>query len=217
MEEAVYVKIDSHTVPLFFDSFRRRGRSGATAVFADIDTAGRAAEFVGLEFSLNPRGSSTGKGAGRGASAGSGGRGEADGTAPSEDNELYFEDLVGWEAELRSDDGDGESEDDGVDWRGDDGDGDWRKEETVRGAQKGRITAFFDSELNPLLEIEIGSESETNSEAKSETEAATKSGTTAKTAVRHVLIPAVDEFIDEIDENARKIVFSLPGGLLSLN
>ncbi len=51
-EEPVYVKIDSLTVPLFFDSLHRRGVRGATAVFADIDTEARAEELVGLEFFL---------------------------------------------------------------------------------------------------------------------------------------------------------------------
>jgi 16S rRNA processing protein RimM len=145
MEEAVFVKIDSHTVPLFFESFRRRGQSGATAVFADIDSAERAAELVGLEFSLSPE---------------EGRRGVAD-AGQNSDDELFFEDIVGWEADLG----------DGV---------------------EGRITAFFESDLNPLLEV------------------GTASG-------ERVLIPAVDEFIAETDENRRKIVFSLPEGLLSLN
>ncbi len=141
-EEPVFVKIDSHTVPLFFDKFQRRGQKGATIVFADIDTEGRAAELVGLEFSIR----------GRNAAAGAGGDSEGD--------ELYLEDLVGWNAEFDT-------------------------------GQFGRITGFLDSELNPLFEIETGGETE--------------------------LIPASDDFIVEFDERRRKVLFSLPGGLLGLN
>lgn len=76
-EEPVFVKVDSHTVPLFFKEFRRRGLKGATVVFEDIDTEGSAAELVGLEFSIR-----------------TGEEGEAD------ESELYLEDLVGWDAEF---------------------------------------------------------------------------------------------------------------------
>ncbi len=136
-EEPVFVKIDSHTVPLFFDRFQRRGQKGATVVFADIDTESRASELVGLEFSI---------------------RGHAENEV--EEEELYLEDLVGWDAEFDT-------------------------------GQFGRITGFMDSELNPLFEIEIGGETE--------------------------LIPAADEFIVEFDERRRKVIFSLPEGLLGLN
>lgn len=145
-EEPVFVKIDSHTVPLFFKEFRRRGQKGATVVFEDIDTEGRAAELTGVEFSIRVRGAET---------AGAGGiaEGEADG-------ELYLEDLVGWDAEFDT-------------------------------GQTGRITDYVDSDLNPLFEIEIGGETE--------------------------LIPASDDFIIEVDEKRRKVLFSLPEGLLGLN
>lgn len=148
IEEPVFVEIDGHKVPLFFDSFVRRGVRGAKAVFADIDTEARADELVGREFYIRTGGRS-----------GRGGVG-AEGTAGSEGDELYFEDLVGWAVEV------------------DDG-------------HSGRVTAFHDSEFNPLLEIEVGGES--------------------------VLIPAQDEFIVEADEQRRKIVLTLPEGLLSLN
>lgn len=57
--------------------------------------------------------------------------------------------------------------------------------------RSGRITDFIDSEFNPLFEIEIDGETE--------------------------LIPAVDDFIVEFDERCRKVVFSLPEGLIGLN
>jgi ribosomal 30S subunit maturation factor RimM len=48
-----------------------------------------------------------------------------------------------------------------------------------------------DSDYNPLLEVEVGGVQE--------------------------LIPAVDDFIVEIDEAQRRVIFSLPEGLLGLN
>ncbi len=156
-EEPLFVEIDGHAVPLFLERFSRRGVRGATVVFADIDTADRAAGFVGREFYLRA-------GGGAGADVG----GEAD-------DELYFEDLVGWEAEVgeMGDRYGGHSDRDG------------------RGGCKGRITAFFDNEFNPLLEIELD-------------------GTTE-------LIPAQEDFIVGIDEQHRRVTFSLPEGLLGLN
>lgn len=53
LEEPVFVTIDSLPVPLYFEQFRRRGRTGAVAVFADMDTSRRAAELTGKTFCLN--------------------------------------------------------------------------------------------------------------------------------------------------------------------
>ncbi len=142
-EEPVFVEIDGLWVPLFFERFARRGVRGATVVFADIDTAARATELVGREFFLRANSSET--------------RGE---------DELYFEDLVGWEA-------------------------------VVGKGLRGKITAFHDSEMNPLLEIEL----EGGRRADGGTE----------------LIPAQEDFIVEVDEQARRVVFDLPEGLLGLN
>lgn len=55
----------------------------------------------------------------------------------------------------------------------------------------GRITDFIDNGINPLLEVEYGQDKS--------------------------LIPAVDEFIVDIDTEARLVVFELPEGLLDLN
>jgi 16S rRNA processing protein RimM len=137
-EEPVFVEIDGHRVPFFFERFARRGVRGATALFADIDTQERASELVGLTFYIRAEGS--------------------DGAVSGD--EIYFEDLVGWKA-------------------------------VVGQGRTGRITAFFDSELNPLLEITLDGETE--------------------------LIPAVEEFIASIDEDRRRITFDLPDGLLGLN
>jgi 16S rRNA processing protein RimM len=136
-EEPLLIMLDGHVVPLFLEKFVRRGVRGATVVFVDIDTPDRATELVGREFSIRVGTTATG----------------------SED-ELCFEDLIGWEAEV------------------DDG-------------RLGRITAFVESEFNPLIEIELDGETE--------------------------LIPAVEEFISEVDEGRRRVVFSLPDGILGLN
>lgn len=84
--------------------------------------------------------------------------------ADEEDDEFYLEDLVGFETLV---------EENGS---------------SVRHA--GIITDFYDSEMNPLFEVEIGG--------------------------RQVLVPAVEEFIAHIDFEHRTIHFVLPEGLLTL-
>lgn len=74
-EEPLLVSIDSLTVPLFLEKFERRGVSNALVRFADFDTAGRAAELIGLEFSLC-----------------------CDSPEEDDDDLVYFEDLVGYKA-----------------------------------------------------------------------------------------------------------------------
>lgn len=133
------VTIDALEVPLWCKRFERRGISGATATFADIDTERRARELIGLEFRIeNP--------------------------ADEEDDEFYLEDLVGFEAVV------GEAGDEAQ--------------------HTGIITDFYDSEMNPLFEVEIGG--------------------------RQVLVPAVEEFIAHIDFEDRRIHFVLPEGLIDL-
>ncbi|WP_418992091.1 ribosome maturation factor RimM [Alistipes sp.] len=70
------VTIDSLEVPLWCDRFERRGASGAVAAFADLDTARRAQELVGLEFTLEA-------------------------SAEEPDDEFYPEDLIGFRVEAR--------------------------------------------------------------------------------------------------------------------
>ncbi len=136
-EEPVFVKIDSLTVPLFFDHFQRRGQNGALVRFADFDTESRIAELLGKEFFLPDNT-----------------------TENSSTDELFWEDLIGFEVDLGSD-------------------------------GKGVITDLFDNDLNPLIEIEID-------------------------GVRD-LIPAVDDFIRDIDPETHCIRMELPEGLLGLN
>ena len=47
--EPLFVEIDSLDVPLWCDSFERRGQRGATVHFADFDTPRRAEELLGKE------------------------------------------------------------------------------------------------------------------------------------------------------------------------
>lgn len=133
------VTIDALEVPLWCERFERRGISGATATFADIDTERRARELIGLEFRIED-------------------------PADEEDDEFYLEDLVGFEAVV------GEAGDEAL--------------------HTGIITDFYDSEMNPLFEVEIGG--------------------------RQVLVPAVEEFIAHIDFEDRRIHFVLPEGLIDL-
>ena len=73
-EEPVYVQIDDIWTPLFFHSFRPRGKNKATVVFEDLDTEYRASELVGREFYLFA---------------------EPEERDP-DDDELYLEDLTGY-------------------------------------------------------------------------------------------------------------------------
>jgi len=162
MEEPLLVEIDGHVVPLFLESFSRRGVRGATARFADIDTPRRAEELTGREFFLRVAGggrSVAGLVTQGGGADGSGGDSDGD--------ELYFEDLIGWTVEV----GEGVT---------------------------GRITAYFESELNPLLEVELG-------------------GAQNATGGRRELIPAQADFVTDVDEEHRRIAMELPEGLLGLN
>lgn len=51
-ERPLFTYVDSLVVPLFCESFSRRGAAGATAAFADIDTPKRAEMLVGKELFL---------------------------------------------------------------------------------------------------------------------------------------------------------------------
>ena len=70
-------------------------------------------------------------------------------------------------------------------------------EAMVGEGRRGRIVAFHDSEMNPLVEIEL--DGGLNADGGTE------------------LIPAQEDFIVEVDEQARRVVFDLPEGLLGLN
>lgn len=70
VEQPLFTIVDSLVVPLFCDSFARRGRGSATVRFADIDTVKRAEIIMGNEIFIEEP--------------------EAD------DDEFTFEDLIGF-------------------------------------------------------------------------------------------------------------------------
>ena len=133
------VTIDGLDVPLWCDSFERRGQTGAVAAFADLDTERRAEELLGLEFRIEE-------------------------PADADDDKFYLEDLIGFATEV----------------------------EEAGDAEKhaGTLTDYYDSDTNPLFELEIDG--------------------------RRVLVPAVEEFIAHIDFEGRTVHFVLPEGLLTL-
>lgn len=133
------VTIDGLEVPLWCDRFERRGISGATAAFADIDTERRAEELLGLEFRIEEP--------------------EAE-----EDDEFYLEDLIGFAVVA--------------------------EEAGKEGKVSGTVSDYYDSDANPLFELEIDG--------------------------RRVLVPAVGEFIAHIDFEGRTMHLVLPEGLLTL-
>lgn len=113
IEEPLFVYIDNLAVPLFLDHFERRGKSGGVVIFADFDTTHRAAELIGRELYMGLEEEILGI------------EPEDDDDPLSDDDELYLEDMVGFEATFE-----------GVDARGE-------------------IVDFEDDEWNPLFIIEI--------------------------------------------------------------
>ena len=82
IEEPLFVFIDKLAVPLFFDSFERRGQRGAVGAFADLDTPYRAAELIGKELYMGMAEELLGI--------------EPYDDDDDEDDELYLEDMVGY-------------------------------------------------------------------------------------------------------------------------
>jgi ribosomal 30S subunit maturation factor RimM len=76
--------------------------------------------------------------------------------------------------------------------------------------QSGRVTGYIDSEYNPLFEVELSPG--TSGRGGSE-----NGGASGGVGGGTELIPACDDFIVEVDEHRRKVVFSLPEGLIGLN
>ncbi len=73
-EQPLFTIVDSLVVPLFCDSFSRRGRGSATVRFADIDTSKRAELIMGNEIFIEE--------------------------AESDDDEFTFEDLIGFTVKI---------------------------------------------------------------------------------------------------------------------
>ena len=164
------VTIDALEVPLWCERFERRGASGAVAAFADFDTERRAQELLGLEFRIR--------------------------FDEEDDDEFYMEDLIGFAVtgfEIRhggtensnsnsnsNRDANGGSNDNANTAAGDG--------TPPAGQFAGRVADYYDSEANPLFELEIGG--------------------------RRVLVPAAEEFIAHIDFEGRTMKMILPEGLI---
>lgn len=179
------VTIDALEVPLWCERFERRGASGAVAAFADFDTERRAQELLGLEFRIR--------------------------YDEEDDDEFYMEDLIGFTVtgfEMRhggtenSGNGGNDGNDDGNNAdnannsnsnsnSGDSNDDANGGDGTPPAGQfAGRVADYYDSEANPLFELEIGG--------------------------RRVLVPAAEEFIAHIDFGGRTMKMILPEGLIDL-
>lgn len=214
------VTIDALEVPLWCERFERRGATGAVATFADLDSERRATELLGLEFRIRVT------------------------DETPEDEEFYLEDLIGFAVtaeEMGADSSshpvpDSQPEPTAVylsqphpamqtepsscpdsasekavqpdsqlaptpaSARGSDAKRSAADksatDEATGGTSPGRrfyrgtIVDFYDSEANPLFELEIAGKS--------------------------ILVPAVEEFIAQIDFERRTIHLVLPDGLLDL-
>ncbi len=73
-EDPLFVEIGSLAVPLYMDSFERRGVSGANVRFADFDNTRRAEELIGKELFVEEY-------------------------VDEDDDEFYMEDLIGFRVE----------------------------------------------------------------------------------------------------------------------
>ena len=85
-EEPLFVYIDNLAVPLFFDHFERRGKSGGVVRVADFDTPYRATELIGKELYMGLEEELLGI------------EPEVEEGEFDEDDELYLEDFVGFTA-----------------------------------------------------------------------------------------------------------------------
>lgn len=73
-EDPLFVKIGSLAVPLYMESFEKRGVSGANVRFADFDNTRRAEELIGKELFIEQ-------------------------AEDEDDDEFYMEDLIGFSVE----------------------------------------------------------------------------------------------------------------------
>ncbi|MFI3316178.1 MAG: ribosome maturation factor RimM [Rikenellaceae bacterium] len=79
LADPIFIKVDSLNVPLYFESFERRGRSSAVVKFADLDSERRIMEFMGCDLLL------------------------AEYESEDVDDEFFMEDLVGFKVEVIAD------------------------------------------------------------------------------------------------------------------
>ncbi len=78
--QPIFIKVDALTVPLYFDSFERRGRTGAVVSFADLDSERRIMEFMGCDLLL------------------------PESEEEDVDDEFFMEDLIGFDVEIVAND-----------------------------------------------------------------------------------------------------------------
>ena len=162
------VTIDALEVPLWCERFERRGASGAVAAFADFDTERRAQELLGLEFRIR--------------------------FDEEDDDEFYMEDLIGFAVtgfEMQHGGTENSNSNEDANSGSNDNDNTAAGDGTPPAGQfAGRVADYYDSEANPLFELEIGG--------------------------RRVLVPAAEEFIAHIDFEGRTMKMILPEGLIDL-
>ena len=193
------VTIDALEVPLWCERFERRGASGAVAAFADFDTERRAQELLGLEFRIrydeedddefymedligfavtgfemrHGGTENNGNNSDNSGSNGSGNSGGNDDTCNGSSNSDGNNDTCN--DDVSSNDNANTAAGDGT---------------PPAGQFAGRVADYYDSEANPLFELEIGG--------------------------RRVLVPAAEEFIAHIDFEGRTMKMILPEGLIDL-
>ena len=93
-EEPLFVYMDNLAVPLFFDHFERRGKSGGVVICADFDTTFRAAQLIGKELYMGLEAELLGW--------------ELEPEEGDDDGEFYLEDMVGFAATFEGGDRRGE-------------------------------------------------------------------------------------------------------------
>ena len=191
------VTIDALEVPLWCERFERRGASGAVAAFADFDTERRAQELLGLEFRIRFDEEDddefymedligfavTGFEMRHGGTENSNSNSNSNSGYNSNSNSGYNSNSGD-----SNEDANGGSNDNA---NAADGDGSDAGDGTPPAGQfAGRVADYYDSEANPLFELEIGG--------------------------RRVLVPAAEEFIAHIDFEGRTMKMILPEGLIDL-
>lgn len=187
-ETPLFARIDALDVPLWCEQFERRGVTGAVVRFADIDTARRAAELIGRELFIEQN--------------------------EEEDDEFYMEDLIGFRAsgfeaasasgsplEIQPDSPAASltnpkeascNSDNSSASATQETDASTSRAAALHKKFTGKVTDYYDSEANPLLEVTTDEGNE-------------------------VLVPAAEEFIARIDFEEQLIEFILPEGLMDLN
>lgn len=193
------VTIDALEVPLWCERFERRGASGAVAAFADFDTERRAQELLGLEFRIRFDEEDDDEFymedligfAVTGFEMRHGGTENSGSNSDNSDNSGNS----GSNGSGNSCGNDDTCNDDGSRGRGrgssnDNANSDAGDGTPPAGQFAGRVADYYDSEANPLFELEIGG--------------------------RRVLVPAAEEFIAHIDFEGRTMKMILPEGLIDL-